>query len=213
MTAPPTRTRIGATPLILIAAVAVAIGFFVGSRFLGAPPAPAMTTAVLYPAPREVPAFNLAAADGKPLTAADWKGRWTLVFIGFTHCPDVCPNTLAVFRQVWNRLDAQGLTARLRFAFISVDPERDNGTRLTDYVRYFHPDFEAATGSNDDLTRFTRSLGLVYTHVPDDKGGYSVDHSASVVIIDPDGRVIGLFRPPLEVEPIATDLATLAGKH
>ena len=209
MTASRPRARFGATSLILIAAVAVAIGFFVGSRYLQAPAAIGTKTAVLYPAPREIPAFNLVKADGSPLTAADWKGRWNLVFIGFTHCPDVCPNTLAVFKQVWGLLEPRGLTQRLRFDFVSVDPQRDSGARLAEYTGFFHKDFTAATGSDEELTRFTRALGLVYARVNDDKGGYSVDHSASVVIIDPDGRVVGLFRPPFEAVPIAADLTTL----
>ncbi len=207
------RARLGATTLILVTAVAVAIGFFAGSRFFAAPAAVATKTAVLYPAPRALPDFQLVQADGKPLTAADWKGRWNLVFIGFTHCPDVCPNTLAVFRQVWGLLEPQGLAQRLRFDFVSVDPERDSGTRLAEYAGFFHKDFSAATGSDEELTRFTRALGLVYARVPDDKGGYTVDHSASVVIVDPAGRVIGLFRPPFEAAAIATDLAALARSH
>ena len=167
----------------------------------------------MYPAPRALPDFRLEQADGRPLTPADWKGRWNLVFIGFTHCPDVCPNTLAVFKQVWNRLEAQGLAARLRFDFVSVDPGRDSGARLAEYTGFFHKDFTAATGSDEELTRFTRALGLVYARVPDDKGGYTVDHSASVVIVDPSGHVAGLFRPPFEAEAIAADLATLAGSR
>lgn len=211
MTASRPRARLGATPLILVAAIAVAVGFFVGARFLGAPPAPATKTAVLYPSPRAVPPFSLVKADGTPLTAADWRGRWNLVFIGFTHCPDVCPNTLAVFRQVWGVLERQGLTRRLRFDFVSVDPARDTGERLAEYTGFFHKDFTAATGSDEELTRFTRALGLVYARVPGEGDSYTVDHSASVVIIDPEGRVVGLFRPPFEAVPIAADLATLVG--
>lgn len=213
MTAPRPRARFGATSLILVTAVAVAIGFFVGSRYFAAPAAVATKTAVMYPAPRALPEFRLVQADGTPLTAADWNGRWNLVFIGFTHCPDVCPNTLAVFKQVWGLLEAQGLAQRLRFDFVSVDPERDSGARLAEYTGFFHKDFTAATGSDEELTRFTRALGLVYARVPDDRGGYTVDHSASVVIIDPAGRVVGLFRPPFEAGAIAADLATLAGSR
>ncbi|MBN8482363.1 MAG: SCO family protein [Xanthomonadales bacterium] len=213
MTASRPRARFGATSLILLTAIAVAIGFFAGSRYFGAPAAVATRTAVMYPAPRALPDFRLEQADGRPLTPADWKGRWNLVFIGFTHCPDVCPNTLAVFKQVWNRLEAQGLAARLRFDFVSVDPGRDSGARLAEYTGFFHKDFTAATGSDEELTRFTRALGLVYARVPDDKGGYTVDHSASVVIVDPSGHVVGLFRPPFEAEAIAADLATLAGSR
>lgn len=204
------RGRIGSTSLIVIAALAAAIGLWAGSRWL-APQntTPALKTAVMYPTPREIPAFQLTQANGQPLTEADFRGRWTVAFFGFTHCPDICPNTLAVFKQVWNELPPEDKAAKLRFDFISVDPERDTPDQLGRYVSYFHPDFVAATGSDEELTKLTRALGLVYARAADEKGGYSVDHSASVVIIDPQGRRAGLFRPPFEAGAIKADLLTL----
>lgn len=202
--------RAGATTLILIAAVAVAIGFLAGSRLLSKPET-VLRSAVMYPVPAAVPEFSLRRADGATLTLADWRGHWTVVFFGFTHCPDICPNTLAVFKQVWTDLAAKGLDDRLRFDFISVDPQRDTPELLTSYVGFFHPAFVAATGSDDELTGLTRALGLVYARGPVENGTYTVDHSASVVIVDPQGRRAGLFRPPFDAPAIAADLATLAG--
>jgi protein SCO1/2 len=205
--------RIGTTPLIVIAALAVAIGFWAGSRWLAPATTTGLKTAVMYPAPQAILDFQLTQPDGKALTQADLRGRWTVAFFGFTHCPDVCPNTLAVFKQVWTDLAAQGKTDKLRFDFISVDPERDTPEQLGRYVGFFHKDFIAATGSDEELTKLTRALGLVYSRVPDDNGSYTVDHSASVVIIDPQGRRAGLFRPPFEAGPITADLITLANSH
>jgi protein SCO1/2 len=211
MTASPPRARLGATPLIVLAAIAVAIGFFLGSRLLSSPASTATKTALMYPAPRTIADFHLTQANGQPLAAADWRGHWTVAFFGFTHCPDICPNTLAVFKQVWNTLDADLRKDRVRFDFISVDPQRDTPEQLGRYVSFFHPDFRAATGSDEQLTALTRSLGLIYARTPGEGADYSVDHSASVVIIDPEGHLVGLFRPPFEAAPIAADLATLAG--
>lgn len=213
MTRQHSRGRIGATPLIVIAAVAAAIGLFAGSHYFAAPAGPVLKAAVMYPAPRALPDFTLTNANGQSLTQADWRERWTVVFFGFTHCPDICPNTLTVFKQAWTTLEAQGKTARLRFDFISVDPQRDTPEQLARYIGFFHKDFVAATGSDAELTRLTRALGLVYAQVPDEQGGYTVDHSASVVIIDPAGRLVGLFRPPLDAVAIAADLAILADPH
>ena len=201
--------RIGATSLIVLAAIAVAVGFFAGSRLFTPAEAPVLKSALLYPVPRALPEFKLVQADGRPLTLADWRGRWNLAFFGFTHCPDVCPNTLAVFKQAWSALDNAGKTDRVRFNFISVDPERDTPAQLARYVAYFSKDFGAATGEDAELTALTRALGLVYARVPDDKGGYSVDHSAAVVIVDPQGRQVGLFRPPFVAETIVADLLAL----
>lgn len=202
--------RVNATVLILIAALAAAVGFWFGGRTPTRPAIPQTQAAVLYPAPRALPDFALVRSDGTPLSPADWKGRWTVVFFGFTHCPDICPTTLATFRQVWKQLDA-ATRERVRFAFISVDPQRDTPDLLGQYVHYFDPDFVAATGDDEQLARLTRALGLVYARgEPDADGNYSVDHSASAVLIDPEGRQVGLFRPPFEPERIASDLRALA---
>jgi len=202
--------RAGATTLILIAAVAVAIGFLAGSRLLVKPEV-TLRSAVMYPVPAAVPDFTLRRADGASLTLADWRGHWTVVFFGFTHCPDVCPSTLAVFKQVLTDLAAQGLGDKVRFDFVSVDPQRDTPELLSSYVGFFHPDFVAATGDDVELSRLTRALGMVYARGPIENGTYSVDHSASVVIVDPQGRRAGLFRPPFDAAAITADLAALAG--
>jgi protein SCO1/2 len=152
--------RVSATYLILVAAVAAAVGLWLGSRAF-APSAPKLAAAVMYPAPRELPDFKLQRADGAALTKADWNGRWTVAFFGYTNCPDVCPTTLATFKQVFAKLAADGSADKIRFDFISVDPERDTPEQLTKYVGYFDKDFVAATGSDEELTKVTRALGLI----------------------------------------------------
>lgn len=211
MTVPRTRGRAPLTTLIVVAAFAAALGLWLGARHFAAPTPPALTAVVLYPAPRPLPDFKLVRADGSPLTNADWNGGYTVVFFGYTSCPDVCPTTLQTFKQAWELLKRKGLADRVRIDFISVDPQRDTPQRLGDYVHYFSPDFVAATGSDAELTKLSRALGLVYAREPDGHGGYTVDHSASAVIIDPQGRELGLFRPPLAAESLAGDLERLLG--
>jgi protein SCO1 len=202
--------RVSATYLILIAAVAAATGLWFGSRTL-APAAPKLAAAVMYPTPRELPDFRLQRADGNALTKADWTARWTVAFFGYTNCPDVCPTTLATFKQVFAKLAADGIADKVRFDFVSVDPQRDTPEVLAKYVGYFGKDFVAATGSDEELTKLTRALGLIYSREPTGNGDYAVDHSASAVLIDPAGREVGLFRPPFDANAIAADLKTLAG--
>ena len=209
MTPARSRGRANATWLILVAALAVAVGLWLGARLVSTPPV-ALQAAVMYPTPRAVPEFSLLRSDGQPLTLGDWKGHWTVAFFGFTNCPDVCPTTLATFKQVWAKLPAAA-TAKLRFDFISVDPARDTPELLARYVGYFNKEFTAATGSDEELTKLTRALGLLYARGEPKDGNYSVDHSASAVLIDPDGREVGLFRPPFDATRIAADLGTLAG--
>ncbi|HEV7489841.1 MAG TPA: SCO family protein [Rhodanobacteraceae bacterium] len=203
--------RVSANMLIVIAAVAAALGLWLGSRMFMPATRPQLAAAVLYPTPRAIPEFHLARADGNALTLADWKGRWTVAFFGYTNCPDVCPTTLATFKQVWATLRAAGLADRLSFDFISVDPERDTPAQLAKYVGYFSRDFVAATGTDEELTALTRALGLVYARAPTGNGDYTVDHSASAIIIDPNGREAGLFRPPFVAKTIAADLEALSG--
>lgn len=203
------RGRIGATTLIMVAAIALALGLWASSHWLSGSTTPDLKTAVMYPTGLAVPDFQLQRTDGKPLHANDLRGHWTIVFFGFTHCPDVCPTTLAAFKQVWGKLAEQGKTDQVQFLFVSVDPQRDTPEQLARYVAFFNQDFVAATGTDEELTRLTRALGILYMRVPGESGDYSIDHSASAVIIDPEGRRAGMFRPPFVPDPVSSDILAL----
>lgn len=202
--------RASSTWLILIAAFAAALGLWLGARQFAAPGLPPLDTAVLYPAPRALPEFTLTRSDGQALTLADWKGHWTVAFFGFTNCPDVCPTTLTTFKQVHKLLGDSGVADKVRFDFVSVDPERDTPEQLARYVGYFSKDFVGATGPDEALLPLTKALGMVYSRDKPENGTYSVDHSASAVLIDPAGRQVGLFRPPFDAVKMAADLKKLA---
>lgn len=194
--------------LVLFAVVAAGAGWWLSQHYFTAPPAPALQNAVLYPQPRGVPEFHLRQANGQALDLASWRGHWNVVYFGYTSCPDVCPTTLAVFKQVWKELGA--MQEKVRFDFISVDPQRDTPEQLGKYLAFFSPDFVAATGSDEELTQLTRALGLVYSRTSDANGAVQVDHSGSAVIVDPQGRLVGMFRPPFTAAAIVADLATLS---
>ena len=193
--------------LILLAAVAAGAGLWLSQRYFTGPPNPTLQSAVLYPAPRALPEFHLVQSNGQPLDLASWHGHWNIVYFGYTSCPDVCPTTLAVFKQVWKDLGV--LKEKVRFDFISVDPQRDTPEQLTKYVGFFSPDFIAATGADAELTRLTRALGLMYARTTDANGAVQVDHSGSAVIVDPHGQLLGMFRPPFAASAMAADLAAL----
>lgn len=200
--------------LILIAALAAAVGLWFGNRQFGTRAGqPALAAALLYPQPRELPDFRLERTDGKALTPADWRGHWSVVYFGYASCPDVCPTSLAAFKQVWKELGARGLGDRVHFDFVSVDPQRDTPELLHAYVAFFSPDFIAATGNDEQLRPLTRALGLLYSRTTKADGTIEVDHSGSAVIIDPQGRLVGIFRPPFAPAAVAADLAVLAGTN
>ena len=197
----------------LIAAVALAgaLGLFLGQKWLGGDAAPATTSAIVYPQPRILADFQLERADtGEPLTLDDWRGQWSLAFIGFTHCPDACPQTLAQYREI-ERLWPQERGPVPTLYFVSVDPERDTPQALVEYSRYFSPDIVPARGSHEQLEQFTRQLNLFYVQTPlsNAPGDYTVDHTTYLVVINPQGRLAGFFRSPLVPAEIVDDLVAL----
>ena len=203
--------------LILAALVAGGLGLWASQRMHGpvAPavaPAPATKVVTVLPNARTLPAFELQQSDGTTLTADELKGHWTLVFLGFTHCPDICPTTLAQLAVAQKQWAAMPEASRPRVLFVSADPERDTPEMIGKYAHAFHPDTIAATGPIPQLQDFTRSLSLVFMKVPGDSGqpnDYSIDHSAALVLLDPQARMAGVVQPPLDIAGIASDLTAL----
>jgi len=204
------------TWLILLAALAAGAGLLTAQRLClpTAPPTPALQTVVLYPQPRALPDFTLRASDGGELGRQQLAGHWTLVFIGFTSCPDVCPMTLAELAKAQRQWQALPEATRPRVLFISVDPERDTLERLGQYAHAFHLETWAATADMPVLNAFTRSLSLVFAKVPlgREEGDYTIDHSAAIAVLDPEVRMAGVIPGSgLNANAVAADLITLSG--
>ncbi|MCC7095609.1 MAG: SCO family protein [Thermomonas sp.] len=207
----PKRTAL----LLLAAALSAALGF-IAARLLFHAPAPVTLPApnaiTLLPSPRTLPGFALRQASGAPLTQDTLKGHWTVVFLGFTHCPDVCPTTLAQLSTAQKQWAALPAATRPRVLFVSADPERDTPELVAGYAHAFHKDSLAATAPAPDLQHFARSLSLVFMKVPGTSGrpdDYSIDHSATLVLLDPQARMAGVVTPPFDIKGLADDLTTL----
>lgn len=213
------------TLLILVAALAAGLGLWAAQVALSPSPSgsaatapaalpdvdPARLKAVrLFPSARTLPAFELAQSDGTPLTPDELQGRWSVVFLGFTHCPDVCPTTLTDLSQAQKQWEHLPEGRRPQVLFVSVDPARDTPEKTGEYARYFHPATLAATANEPALENFATSLGMVYMQVPLEDGDYTMDHSSALVVLDAQGRQVGLIRPPFVAADIAADLAMLA---
>lgn len=204
--------------IVLVAAIAAALGLWAALvRFPHDAESvqPALQSARLFAPPRALPAFSLRQSDGTPLVPGELRGHWTLVFLGFTHCPDVCPTTLAQLagaQKQWARLPE---ATRPRVLFVSVDPERDTPDAIGEYAHAFHSDTLAATADIPALEAFARSLNLVFAKVPAPEGApashYSVEHSAALAVLDPQGRLTGFIQPPFEPAKIAADMTALTG--
>ncbi len=160
---------------------------------------------LMWPHPKKLQAFQLRQGDGTAFTLDKLKGHWSFLFFGYTHCPDVCPTTLAMLNQVDALLEQSHAADRRQFVFVSVDPERDTLPLLKDYVGYFNPSFIGVTGSPEQLPALTHQLGILHVKAPQANGkDYLVDHSAAILLIDPAVRVVGIFSPPHQARDIAT---------
>jgi protein SCO1/2 len=138
--------------------------------------------------------FSLQASDGRRVTDADFRGRWLLVFFGYTGCPDICPTTLQTVTLALNRL---GDTAeRLQPVFITVDPERDTPERIAAYLDHFHPSLVGLGGSVEEVTAAARGFGVHFEKSAGNGGGgdYPVDHTAGLFLFDPEGRFEAVLR-------------------
>jgi len=203
------------TLLVLAAAVAAGLGLLLARHVFGpaTPAAPPLNAVHLIAPPRELPAFSLRQSDGTPLANGELKGHWTLVFLGFTHCPDVCPTTLADLARAQKQWESLPETTRPRVLFVSVDPDRDTPDRVGEYAHAFHRDTIAATADVPALERFARSISLVFAKAPPAAGApadaYAMDHSATLVAPDPQGRMAGILQPPFDAAAIASDLRLL----
>lgn len=202
--------------LILVAALAAGLGLWAAQRWFvrDRGGTPVLQTVRLFDQPRALPPFSLRQSDGTPLVPGELHGHWTLVFLGFTHCPDVCPTTLAELAQAQHAWQTLPDATRPRVLFVSVDPDRDTPARTGEYAHGFDRDTLAATADTATLEAFARSLSMVFVKVPPPAGApadqYSVDHSASIAVLDPQARMAGVILPPLQPQAIAADLQALA---
>ena len=155
--------------------------------------------------------MELIDQDNRPFDIGRLRGGWSLVFFGFTSCPDACPLTMTVLAQTNKLLADLPAERRPRVVLISVDPQRDTPERLAAYVKAFDPTFTGATGTKAAIDELARRMGVMAATRPIEGGSYTVDHTTSVFLIDPDGALRALFSAPLTPKLIAEDYRRIAG--
>jgi len=193
-----------------IAIVAAFAGVYV-ARMLNQPAVPSLEAGTALPQARVLPEFGLVDTHGKAASPAALRGHPTLVFFGFTHCPDVCPTTLALLADVQKQVARQDpAVAGIRIALISVDPERDTPEQLGSYIASFRGDFIGLTGNPSEIVKATRAFGVAAARVDLGGGNYTMDHSAAVFALDSQARIVAVFTPPLSAAALTRDLARLA---
>jgi protein SCO1 len=184
-----------------IALCAAMVGLWLG-RELDRPGAPQLTSGTWLPESRSSGTVSLVDQSGAPFTQARLHGAPSLLYFGFTNCPDVCPTTLAKLAQV----ERSGVVPNLRVIFVTVDPTRDRPAVLAPYVRAFDARFIALTGSPRSVHELAARLGVAYERVDLPGGDYTIDHSAVVFLLDEAGRVVAVFTAPFDASHLEEDL-------
>lgn len=208
--------RRGLAFLLAIAVVAAtAIAAYIGSR-------PSEEAVVrppqeiedfLFWEAKELTEFKLTGADSKTVGPSDLKGKWSFIFFGYVHCPDVCPLTMGIMGQAFKLMEKDPAAYQeVQGIFVSVDPKRDTPELLKEYASYFSSKFTGVTGDTAELDAFSRQMSALYTIHPKEpqKPGeantgddYLVTHSSTIFLVDPQGRLYGRFPPPQLPQEIA----------
>jgi protein SCO1 len=185
------------------AAVAALLGFSLARQLDRE--TPRLASGTWLPRPKAIADFALIDASGRPYTRADLTRAPTLVYFGFTRCPDVCPTTLEKLAQARR----QAALAALRVVFVSVDPERDTPTAVGLYAHAFDPSFDGVTGQPQEIRAVARNFAVAVNRVELPGGDYTMDHSAVIFLVDTQG-IVAIFTPPFEVPALAADLRRAA---
>ena len=145
---------------------------------------------------RDLGSFNLIDTNEKEFLPQDFEGKWNVLFFGFTFCPDICPITMRMLSRIEKEIDKQELD-KIRIFLVTVDPVRDNPNQLKIYLKNFSENFTGLTGGLDQIYNFATRVNAPFTPINNTKDPYyTVDHTGSIVLIDPDGNYAGFFRAP-----------------
>jgi protein SCO1/2 len=208
---------------IFLAAIAFAVlsllfGLWVRFNQTGASNAPLeIENGTLFPTPREIEPFQLVSAEQKPFTNTSLNGHWSVLFFGFTQCPQMCPTTLAMLNDTYQLIAAKKNVPLPTVVFISVDPDRDTPPVMKKYLSSFNKNFTGATGSQEELKRLTAALNILYMKVQkpntDDPMSYQIDHSGTLLLVNPEGQLLALFSAPHTAETLAKNISAIETRY
>ena len=199
-------TRLVTTGLLLLGIIAAGL-------WLAADRDAPLEQALKLPEARPLGAVALTDMHGRPMTAADLRGDWHLLFFGFANCPDICPITLQQLASARRQLASAGVEPLPRILFISVDPARDTPEVLADYAARFGDDVVAATGALDDLRELAGALGIYFEAAAGVGDDYEASHSAAVLALNPDAELAAVVPAPQATAALVHDLPILTGSR
>ena len=163
----------------------------------------------VYDVPRNIQDFSLHDHNGQPFTKSNLAGTWTLMFFGYTYCPDICPITLATIRQFEGLLQETEAADAVQVVLVTVDPQRDTPEKLGAYVKYFGEDYLGVTGQYIDIFNLARQVNIAFGYQPAENGNYLVSHSGEIVLINPNGDFHGFFKIPHNPEKMAANFRSV----
>lgn len=206
--------RLTFTVAFLLAIVALSAGLFVSQHMhMKKNVDRSQLHGTLLDEPRVVQAFSLTGTDHKPFNNASLQGSWTMVFFGFTHCGYMCPTTMAELGKMYRLLEARGVKNLPQVVMISVDPKRDQLSKLGHYVKAFDSHFYGAKGSEDAIKAMTQEMGIAYLKVArkdtDDTSNYDIEHTGSIMLFNPKGELVAFFTSPHQADLLAKDYMLL----
>lgn len=180
--------------LVAVLVTALGAGLAIGIWIKGSPVSLEDINATVLEPPAALDDFELTTHTGASFSLESLKGKWTFMFFGYTHCPDICPTTLGTLVQMDKLISEQDPGADNQVVFVSVDPERDTVEKLSQYVPHFDPSYIGVTGNRADINRFTRRLGILHVRAGEEGSkDYLVNHSSSILLFNPAGSLRALF--------------------
>ena len=197
---------------LVAAIIGVAVWLFI---FKPTNKLPQDLAATYIPEGRPVVGLNFIDQDSRPFSEQRFKGKWTFMFFGFLNCPDVCPGTLLVMKQVWATLpEAAKQAPEPQMVFVSVDPDRDKPEQMKKYLEFYHPDFIGIRTEHKYLDVLTVQVGALYGYEDgDSENQYTVNHSAQIVLIDPQGYFRAVFTAPHTAADIVKSFSAIREYH
>jgi protein SCO1 len=197
---------------LILVSVAVAAGVTASLVWRHPAPAQDLSTGMRLSPSRTLPDFTLIDHRGRKFGLNQLRGHWTLMFFGYTNCPDFCPTTLTTLAALEKRLRAENGAQLPQVVFMSVDAKRDTPAQLAGYVPYFNPDFIGVTAADQPaIEAVARQLGVGVVITPAKDGSYTVDHSGEIFVIDPNARLAAILTGPFTVQALAEDWRHLVG--
>ena len=199
---------------VILSLTALSLGLWFGLNIDSKPSAgPPRANGAVFESPRKLTEFTLLDHHRRSFDLPRLTNHWSFLYFGYTHCPDICPTTLAALSLAKRALTQHLPQTPIQFVFISVDPDRDTHEQLGNYVAFFDPTMIGVTGKPDNLESLTRQVGVSYNLPRDRAAGYTVDHADVILIVSPEAAFAAVLTPPHDGIRIAEDFRRVVAWH